>query len=130
MLSFLLMLDPTDRLGDYSSKSMFCMGARVMQEASSMQIEFEFKLPRGYVDLQGKVHRTGRMRLATAYDENTPLVDPRIRENQACLVISLLSRVITKLGAMDMVNARAVADRVYELMVNELRLARMRSNPW
>lgn len=63
-----------------------------------LQTEFEFELPRGYVDHQGKVHRRGVMRLATARDELAPLADRRVRENEAYLTVSLLSRVVTRLG--------------------------------
>ncbi len=63
-----------------------------------LQTEFEFTLPKGYVDSEGKVHRKGIMRLATAKDEIVPLTDPRVQKNRAYLVIILLSRVITKLG--------------------------------
>ena len=65
-----------------------------------LQTEFEFTLPRGYVDQEGNLHREGVMRLATAMDEIVPLQDRRVRENQAYLVIVLLSRVITKLGSL------------------------------
>jgi hypothetical protein len=64
----------------------------------SLQTEFEFTLPRGYVDREGNLHRQGVMRLATALDEIAPLRDLRVRSNQAYLVIVLLSRVIIKLG--------------------------------
>lgn len=40
------------------------------------------------------------MRLATAMDEIAPLRDPRVRENQAYLVVILLSRVVTRLGSL------------------------------
>lgn len=65
-----------------------------------MQTEFEFTLPRGYVDDAGQVHRTGAMRLATALDEIAPLRDPRVRANEAYLTIILLARVITRLGSV------------------------------
>lgn len=65
-----------------------------------LQTEFEFTLPRGYVDQDGNLHRKGMMRLATAMDEIIPLQDRRVRDNQAYLVIVLLSRVITKLGTL------------------------------
>jgi hypothetical protein len=64
----------------------------------ALQTEFEFTLPQGYVDRDGNLHRDGTMRLATAIDEIAPLRDPRVRENQAYLVVILLSRVITRLG--------------------------------
>ncbi len=64
----------------------------------ALQTEFDFTLPQGYVDRDGNLHRDGTMRLATAMDEIAPLRDPRVRENQAYLVVILLSRVITRLG--------------------------------
>ena len=63
-----------------------------------MQTEFEFTLPRGYVDAQGALHQQGAMRLATALDEIEPLNDPRVRANEGYLSVLLLSRVITRLG--------------------------------
>jgi len=65
-----------------------------------LQTEFEFTLPKGFVDKDGKVHRKGLMRLATAKDEIVPLTDYRVQKNRAYLVIILLSRVIVKLGDM------------------------------
>lgn len=63
-----------------------------------LQTEFEFTLPRGYIDERGTLHRHGSMRLATALDEVEPLQDPRVRANEGYLSILLLSRVITRLG--------------------------------
>lgn len=63
--------------------------------------EFPFVLPRGYVDADGQVHRTGTMRLATARDEIQPLRDPRVRNHEAYLTVILLSRVVTRLGSVD-----------------------------
>jgi hypothetical protein len=63
-----------------------------------LQTEFEFELPKGYVDAEGNVHRKGIMRLATAADEIEPLKDTRVQNNRAYLVIVLLSRVIVRLG--------------------------------
>ena len=74
----------------------------------SLQTEFEFTLPRGYVDQDGNLHRHGAMRLATAMDEIAPLRDPRVRNNQAYLVIILLSRVITRLGNLPGVNTGVI----------------------
>jgi hypothetical protein len=64
----------------------------------AFKTEFPFRLPRGYVDADGKLHREGVMRLATARDEILPLQDYRVQSNRAYLVIVLLSRVVTKLG--------------------------------
>lgn len=63
-----------------------------------LQTEFDFTLPRGYVDEYGNLHKNGTMRLATALDEIEPLRDPRVRNNEAYLTIMLLSRVVTRLG--------------------------------
>jgi hypothetical protein len=68
--------------------------------AAGLRTEFAFVLPRGYVDASGAVHRDGVMRLATAKDEIIPQRDPRVRENEAYLTVLLLSRVITRLGAL------------------------------
>ena len=73
-----------------------------------LQTEFEFTLPRGYVDGDGNLHKQGMMRLATAADEISPMRDPRVKANQAYLVIILLSRVITKLGVLPEVNTKVV----------------------
>lgn len=66
----------------------------------AFKTEFEFTLPKGYVDGNGKLHRKGTMRLATAKDEIIPLQDFRVKNNRAYLVIILLSRVITRLGEL------------------------------
>jgi hypothetical protein len=71
---------------------------------AGLQTEFEFTLPRGYVDQEGTLHRTGRMRLATAMDEIAPLRDPRVRQNQGYLVIILLASVVTRLGSLEYVS--------------------------
>jgi len=63
-----------------------------------LQTEFEFTLPKGYIDKNGNLHKEGIMRLANAKDEIAPLQDPRVQHNQAYLVVILLSRVITRLG--------------------------------
>lgn len=73
-----------------------------------LKTEYDFTLPRGYVDKEGTLHKAGRMRLATALDEIAPLRDPRVRANQAYLVIILLSRVITKIGSLESVDTSVV----------------------
>jgi hypothetical protein len=74
----------------------------------SLQTEYPFTLPRGYVDPEGNLHRSGVMRLATAMDEITPLRDMRVRSNQAYLVIVLLSRVIVRLGNLSQVTTGVI----------------------
>lgn len=73
-----------------------------------MQTEFPFKLPRGYVDAEGNVHRDGAMRLATAFDEVGPMKDPRVQANPGYLVIILFSRVITRLGDLTSINPKVI----------------------
>lgn len=70
--------------------------------------EFEFTLPKGFVDKHGSLHREGTMRLATAADEILPLKDPRVQQNPAYLTIILLSRVITRLGDLQTINPGVV----------------------
>lgn len=72
------------------------------------QTEYEFTLPKGYVDAQGVVHREGVMRLATAGDEILPLKDPRVQQNAGYLSVILLARVITKLGTLASVDTNVV----------------------
>lgn len=74
----------------------------------AFQTEFEFTLPKGFVDEQGNLHRQGVMQLATAADEILPLKDPRVQQNPAYLTIILFSRVISKLGTLGDVNPRIV----------------------
>src|SRR4051812_33439207 len=79
-----------------------------------LQTEFPFTLPRGFVDDAGNLHREGTMRLATAADEIVPLRDARVVANQAYLVVILLSRVITRLGALgDNQITPAVVERLF-----------------
>lgn len=74
----------------------------------TIQTEFPFTLPCGFVDAEGNVHREGVMRLGTAFDEIAPLKDPRVQGNPGYLVIILLSRVITKLGELTHINPKVI----------------------
>ena len=74
----------------------------------TLQTEFDFELPKGFVADNGSVHREGTMRMATALDEITPLRDPRVRNNEAYLVIVLLSQVITRLGTLPKITPNMV----------------------
>jgi len=73
-----------------------------------LKTEYEFILPRGYVDAEGNVHREGIMRLANAKDEIVPLNDLRVQRNKAYLIIVLLSRVVPRLGTLAEVNTGIV----------------------
>lgn len=73
-----------------------------------IQTEFEFTLPKGYLDETENLHRKGVMRLATAIDEIVPLRDPRVKSNPAYATVIILARVITKLGALEEVSPQVV----------------------
>jgi len=68
--------------------------------SSGLQTEFNFVLPRGYVDGNGQVHREGTMRIATARDEIYPQSDARVRENPSYLTVMLLTKTVTRLGSL------------------------------
>lgn len=68
--------------------------------------EFPFTLPHGFRDADGALHREGVMRMSTAFDEIAPLKDARVQSNPGYLVLILLSRVITRLGAIEHVNPK------------------------
>lgn len=70
--------------------------------------EFEFVLPKGYLDGEGNLHRHGLMRLATAADEVMPLRDPRVKANPAYATVIILSRVMTQLGVLEEVTPMVI----------------------
>jgi hypothetical protein len=74
----------------------------------SLATEYEFTLPKGYLDGEGNLHRTGVMRLATARDEIEPLRDPRVAQNDAYLTVAILARVVTELGTLPEVSTRTI----------------------
>ena len=76
----------------------------------SLQTEFPFTLPKGYVDEAGTLHRSGTMRLARASDEIEPLRDARVKDNEAYATVIVLSRVITSLGTVPRVTNKTVED--------------------
>lgn len=85
-----------------------------------LQTEFEFTLPKGYLDDEGNLHRKGVMRLARAIDEIVPLRDPRVKSNPAYATVIILSRVITRLGALDEVTP-LVVERFFACDLNYLQ---------
>ncbi|WP_042423850.1 hypothetical protein [Streptacidiphilus anmyonensis] len=75
---------------------------------TAIRTVFPFVLPRGYVDESGRVHREGRMRLATARDEIVSQTDPQVARNPAYLTVALLARTVTELGTVGGVDALLV----------------------
>jgi hypothetical protein len=77
-------------------------------DSGVMRTEFAFELPRGYQDREGRIHKSGVMRLATARDELLPLYDARVQENAAYTTVVLLGRVITSLGSLGTIDSSVV----------------------
>lgn len=75
-----------------------------------MQTEFEFELPKGYLDTDGNLHRKGVMRLSRAIDEIVPLRDPRVKSNPAYATVIILSRVVTHLGALEEITPMVIEE--------------------
>jgi hypothetical protein len=74
-----------------------------------MRTEFEFVLPRGYIDESGTLHKRGTMRLATARDELQPLRDPTITgPDDPRLTLLVLVRVVETLGDLPMVTVHEI----------------------
>ncbi|CAI6081392.1 phage tail assembly protein [Cohnella sp. JJ-181] len=74
----------------------------------AFQTEYEFELPRGYVDDAGNLHKRGVMRLATAADEILPMRDPRVQQNASYLTVILLARVVTRLGELKHIDTKVI----------------------
>jgi len=73
-----------------------------------IQTEFEFTLPKGYIDSDGNLHRKGVMRLSRAIDEITPMRDPRVKSNPAYATVIILSRVMIKLGGLEEISPMVI----------------------
>ena len=93
-----------------------------------LQTEFEFTLPKGYVDESGDVHKRGTMRLATAADEILPMKDPRVQSNPSYLMVILLSRVVTKIEGLSDINPRIIEGLFVEDMTYLQELYRRINN--
>lgn len=97
--------------------------------ANPLQTEFEFTLPKGFVDDEGTMHKEGTMRLATAADEIQPLQDRRVQANPSYLTIVLLSRVIRELGTLPEVTPEVI-ERLFVADVAHLQELYERVNGW
>jgi len=85
--------------------------------------EFDFELPVGYIDDDGRLHRNATLRKMTGREEAV-LADRRLRKNGGKLVTELLSNCLLKLGDLESVTRQVVSeltspDRNYLLL--ELR---------
>ena len=61
---------------------------------------YPFRLPRGYVDAEGTLHREGQMRPATAIDELSAMRDPRAKADEGYMERLLFSKVVIALGTL------------------------------
>jgi hypothetical protein len=85
--------------------------------------EFEFELPVGYVDEDGRLHRTAALRKMTGHEEAI-LADRKMRHNGGVLVTELLTNCLRQLGEITPLNRKVISqltspDRNYLLL--ELR---------
>jgi hypothetical protein len=91
--------------------------------------EFEFTLPKGYLDPDGNLHRKGVMRLSTAIDEIAPLRDPRVKSNPGYATIIILARVINCLGALDEISP-SIVENFFTQDLNYLQDFYRQINGW
>lgn len=85
--------------------------------------EFDVKLPVGYLDEDGRHHRTATLRKMTGHEEAL-LADRKLRQNGGMLVSQLVASCLRKLGELEPVPRQVVSqltspDRNYLLL--ELR---------
>ena len=73
-----------------------------------MQTIYPFRLPKGYIDGEGNLHREGRMRLATAGDELSALRDPKVKADESYLNTVILSKVIVELGTLTQITPETI----------------------
>jgi len=76
--------------------------------------EFEFNLPRGFIDTRNHVHHKGVMRLATAKDEIFVQKERNVQDNPAYGFLVMLSRVITRLGSLTSVSPKLIEGLVIQ----------------
>lgn len=66
----------------------------------SLITQFDFVLPRGFLDDRGTLHRDGKMRLATAKDEFAVEKALRGEDSPTHRALLMFSRVIVQLGSL------------------------------
>ncbi|MDJ1171435.1 hypothetical protein PMG71_18545 [Roseofilum sp. BLCC_M154] len=85
-----------------------------------LQTEFDFTLPKGYLDSEGNLHRQGKMRLSRAMDEIIPMRDPRVMDNPAYATVIILARVIIQLGTLQEISP-AVVENMFAVDLSYLQ---------
>lgn len=86
-----------------------------------LQTVYHFRLPKGYLDPEGTLHREGTMRLATSGDELRALRDPKVKADENSLNAVLLSEVILSLGTPD----RVTPEVMEGLFISDLEYLKM-----
>jgi len=84
-----------------------------------ISIEFPFTLKIGLHGDDGTLHRDGVMRLATAADEIVSMRASRVQANPAYQPIIVLSRVIVRLGTLEVITP-AVMETLFMADYNQL----------
>lgn len=87
----------------------------------TFRTEFDFVLPKGYVDPEGNVSKEGKMVASTAGIEINAQRDPRVKANSAYAPCIILSRVIIKLGSLTAENGRITPDLICSLFVTDFK---------
>jgi len=80
--------------------------------ATGLRTEYPFVLPRGFVAEDGRVHRDGALRLATAKDELNAQAEPLVRQHPEYLSIYLIMRTVTQLGTLPVID-RFVVEHMF-----------------
>ncbi len=83
-----------------------------------LQTVYPFRLPKGYIDREGALHREGKMRLATARDELDAMRDPQVKADGNRMASRVLAKVVISLGTLreitpEVVEGLFVADLEY-----------------
>lgn len=81
--------------------------------------EYRFTLPVGYLTEDGVLLRDGVMRLATAADEINSMRDHRVQDNPAYQPVVVLSRVLVRLGTLEVITP-PVIEKLYMADFNHL----------
>jgi len=87
----------------------------------TFRTEFDFILPKGYVDQEGNVSKEGKMVPSTAGIEINAQRDPRVKANPAYAPCIILSRVIVKLGSLTSENGMITPDLICSLFLVDFK---------
>ena len=72
--------------------------------------QYNFTLPKGLIDKEGNLYRTGMMRLATGADELIVQKHPLVLENPAYRMLVVLSRTIVQMEELSTISIAILED--------------------